>query len=263
MEYSGVDRSKKAKTPAITQLFMLKEDSPKLTAERAKLFHSLVQALSYAAQRVRWDLLLAVGFLKGRVSSPDEYDWSKLERLLHYLNGTIDMGCYLGVRGEMAIDSSIDASHAVYEDARSQGGLAISFGYGLVKGRSHKLSLNTKSSAESELVTTSDNVPEVIHLRSFLEGQGYKMGPSLVRQDNQAAITLLEKGRSDSKRTKHINTRFFFVHDRIVKGEVVLHYTPTNLFFADFFTTLLQGNLFLRMRDKLLGVVPFSEGCED
>ena len=262
LDYSGIDQTKKAKTPAASHLFDLKEDAPKLNAERAKLFHSLVQALSYAAQRVRWDFLLAVSFLKGRVSSPDEFDWSKLERLLHYLNGTKELAVYLGVRGELGIDSSIDASHAVYQDARSQGGLAISLGFGLVKGRSHRLSLNTKSSAESELVTTSDDVPEVIHLRSFMEGQGYKMGPSLVRQDNQATIRLLEKGKSDSKRTKHINTRFFFVHDRIEKGEVILHYTPSELMVADFFTKPLQGNLFLRMRDKLLGVAAFSEGCE-
>ena len=262
LDYSGVDQKKTAKTPAASHLFSLKEEAPKLSTERAKLFHSLVQALSYAAQRVRWDFLLAVSFLKGRVSSPDEFDWSKLERLLHYLNGTTDLAVYLGVRGELEVDSSIDASHAVYMDARSQGGLGISLGFGLVKGRSHRLSLNTKSSAESELVTTSDNVPEVIHARSFLEGQGYKMGPSRVRQDNQAAIRLLEKGKSDSKRTKHINTRFFFVHDRIEKGELVLHYTPTELMMADFFIKPLQGNLFIRMRDKLLGAVAFSEGCE-
>ena len=260
LDFSGTDQSKRAKTPATSSLFMLKENAPKLNAERAKLFHSLVQAVSYAAQRVRWDLLLAVGFLKGRVSAPDETDWSKLMRMLHYLNGTKDLALNLGVIDNVVVDSAIDASHAVYEDARSQGGLAISLGLGVVQGRSHRLSLNTKSSAESELVTTSDNVPEVIHLRSFLEGQGYKMGPSIVRQDNQAAIRLLEKGRSDSKRTKHINTRFFFVHDRIKKGEVVLQYTPTEDMVADFFTKPLQGNLFLRMRDKLLGFTVFSEG---
>lgn len=261
LDYSEVDQTKTAKTPATSSLFLLKEKVPKLNAERSKVFHSLVQALSYAAQRVRWDLMTAVSFLKGRVSSPDEFDWSKLLRLLHYLNGTKELGCVLGVRGKLEIDTSIDASHAVYDDARSQGGLAMSFGYGLVKARSHRLAINTKSSAESELVTTSDNIPEVVHLRAFLDGQGYTMGPSVVRQDNQAAIRLLEKGKSDSKRTKHINTRYFFVHDRIQKGEILLQYTPTEHMVADFFTKPLQGSLFLRMRDKLLGITAFAEGC--
>jgi hypothetical protein len=143
--------------------------------------------------------------------------------------------------------------------ARSQGGLAISLGLGLIKARSHRLSINTKSSAESELVATSDDVPEVIHLNAFMTGQGYDLKPSRVRQDNEATIRLLEKGRSDSRRTKHINTRFFFVHDRIEKGEIVLEYTPTEHMVADFFTKPLQGNLFVRMRDKLCGVVAFSD----
>ena len=92
-----------------------------------------------------------------------------------------------------------------------------------------------------------------------MTGQGYDLKPSRVRQDNEATIRLLEKGRSDSRRTKHINTRFFFVHDRIEKGEIVLEYTPTKHMVADFFTKPLQGNLFVGMRDKLCGVVAFSD----
>ena len=94
--------------------------------------------------------------------------------------------------------------------------------------------------------------------KRILIRQGYNLGPVMVRQDNQATIRLLEKGRSDSKRTKHINTRFFFIHDRIEKGEVVLEYTPTSEMVADFFTKPLQGALFLRMRDKLLGKTYFA-----
>ena len=168
------------------------------------------------------------------------------------------MGCSLVVEDPIGVDALIDASHAVYENGRSQRGVAISLGLGVVRARSHKLTLNTKSSAESELVTTSDDVSEAIWMREFLLGQGYDVGPAVVRQDNQAAIRLLEKGRVDSKRTKYMNTRFCFVHDRIEKGEVTLSYTRTDEMVADFFTKPLQGALFLKMRDKLLGVTSFS-----
>jgi hypothetical protein len=260
LETAGFDATKTARTPANGHLFMERDDSPPLTAERAKLFHSVVQALSYMCQRVRYDIMTAVAYLKTRVSNPTEFDESKLARCLYYLNGTRDLGLTLGVRGEsIEVDSSIDASHAVYPNGRSQGGLGISLGVGLVKGRSHKLDINTKSSCESELVEVSDDVSEVIWTRDFLLGQGYDVGPATVRQDNQATIRLLEKGRSDSKRTKHINTRFFFVHDRIEKGEIRLEYTPTTEMVADFFTKPLQGALFLKMRDKLLGITAFSD----
>ena len=259
LENAGVTDNESAKTPANSNLFLIKEDAAKLDAERAKMFHSLVQGLSYASQRTRCDIMLAISFLKGRVSCPDEFDWAKLRRVLAYIRATVRERLCLGViGGRVDIDASIDASHAVYQTGRSQGGLAVSFGLGVIKARSHKLGLTTKSSAESEMVTTSDNAGEVIWMREFLIGQGYKMGPAKVRQDNQAAITLLEKGRSDSKRTKHINTRFFFVHDRLVAGEMVLEWTPTEDMVADFFTKPLQGELFLKMRDKLLGVTVFA-----
>jgi hypothetical protein len=259
LDYAGLTGSETAKTPANNHLFTLKEGAAKLNAEQNQMFHSVVQGLSYASQRVRWDLLLVVSFLKSRVSCPDEFDWQKLMRALAYLNATKKLGLTLGVTGgAIAVDSSIDASHAVHENGRSQGGLAISLGLGVVKARSHKLGLNTKSSMESELVTTSDNTTEVVWIQEFLMAQGYKMAPAVVRQDNQATMLLLERGRSDSKRTKHINTRFFFVHDRLSKGELTLEWTPTEEMVADFFTKPLQGALFLKMRDKLLGVSGFA-----
>jgi len=258
LDTAGLTGKESAKSPASPHLFEINEKAEKLSGEKLQSFHSLVQGISYMAQRVRTDLLLVIGFLKTRVSCADEYDWLKLNRCLAYLNATKDLGLTLGAKRPIGIDSSIDASHAVYDNGRSQGGLAISLGLGVVKARSHKLGLNTKSSCESELVTTSDNVSEVVWVREFLIGQGYNLGPARVRQDNQATIRLLEKGRSDSKRTKHINTRFFFIHDRIEKGEVVLEYTPTSEMVADFFTKPLQGALFLRMRDKLLGKTYFA-----
>ena len=190
LDYAGLDGTESAKTPCNTNLFKIYEDAEKLSPEQAKKFHSLVQGVSYMSQRVRWDLVLTVGFLKTRVSCSDEYDWAKLMRMMAYLNATKNLCLNLAVCGKVEVDSSIDASHAVYENGRSQGGLAISLGMGVLKARSHKLSLNTKSSAESELVTTSDNFNEVIWEREFLQGQGYKMGPAVVRQDNQAAIPI-------------------------------------------------------------------------
>ena len=79
-----------ATTPAHGRLFDVDEKAEKLDAKKAKEFHSLVQEISYISQRVRWVLMLAVGFLKARMSAPDIDDWKKLLRLLAYLSGTKD-----------------------------------------------------------------------------------------------------------------------------------------------------------------------------
>jgi hypothetical protein len=78
---------------------------------------------------------------------------------------------------------------------------------------------------------------------------------NIVYQDNQAAILLEKNDRASSgKRTKHINTRFFFITDRIGKKEVTVKWCPTEDMTADFWTKPLQGASFRRMRDLIMGV---------
>ena len=50
----------------------------------------------------------------------------------------------------------------------------------------------------------------------------------------------------------------FFVKDRVDKGEVKVEYCPTELMLADFYTKPLQGRLFKRFRDVLMGNEPIS-----
>ena len=54
-----------------------------------------------------------------------------------------------------------------------------------------------------------------------LESQGYDVTDNIIYQDNKSAI-LLEKNvkASSGKRTNYINMWYFFVTDRIQKGDV-------------------------------------------
>ena len=90
-------------------------------------------------------------------------------------------------------------------------------------------------------------------MRNFLIAQGYKDHPATVMQDNEAAIKLAENGYSSALRTRHINIRYFFVKDRIARGEIEIQYCPTKLMIADCLTKPVQGQLFLELRDLLLG----------
>jgi hypothetical protein len=67
---------------------------------------------------------------------------------------------------------------------------------------------------------------------------------------------MLEKNdrTSSSKRTKHINVRYYFVTDRIAKGELKVQWCPTNEMIADYMTKRLQGKLFKRFRDLIMGL---------
>ena len=49
-----------------------------------------------------------------------------------------------------------------------------------------------------------------------------------------------------------MNIRYFFVTDKIKKGEVKVAYCPMQEMLGDFFTKPLQGAQFVRMRSKIL-----------
>ena len=64
---------------------------------------------------------------------------------------------------------------------------------------------------------------------------------------------------SSSKRTRHINIRYFFVQDRIAAGEMSVAYCPTKEMVADYFTKPLQGALFRKLRAYIMNE-PVKDG---
>ena len=73
-------------------------------------------------------------------------------------------------------------------------------------------------------------------------------------QDNKSTILLEKNGfKSSTKRTKHINVRYYFVRDKWEKQELDIRFCPTESMVADFFTKPLQGWRFIKLRDLILG----------
>jgi len=76
-----------------------------------------------------------------------------------------------------------------------------------------------------------------------------------IYQDNKSTILLAENGKaSSSRRTRHLNVRYYFIMDQIKKGHVKVAFCPTQDMVADFFTKPLHGNLFVRMRERILNL---------
>ena len=107
----------------------------------------------------------------------------------------------------------------------------------------------------TELVGVDDCMPKILWTQYFLEAQGYQIQDSVVYQDNQSAMLLANNGlASSSKRTRHMNIRYFFVTDRIQVGDIRVAYCPTDDMVADFFTKPLQGSKFTHFCDQILNV---------
>ena len=89
----------------------------------------------------------------------------------------------------------------------------------------------------------------------FLESQGYDVDENIMYQENLSAMLLEKNGKkSSTKRTKHINVRYYFIKDRIACGELAVQHFPTQNMLADHFTKPLQGELFRKFRVELMNI---------
>ena len=243
-----------ASTPALEHLYSISE-SPLLNSEDKENFHSVVAKILYLAKRVRPDLLTTIGFLSKRVRHPTQQDLEKLRRLIKYINGTSELGLTITPNKDLSIFSHIDASFAIHHDMKSQTGAAILLGQGVTYVKSSTQQLNSKSSTEAELIALTDASCHVIWVRDYLICQGYNIGPATIYQDNMSTMALVKKGYSTASNTRHINIRYVFIKDRVDNEELKIEYLPTEDMIADFFTKPLQGELFRKLRDKILGIV--------
>jgi hypothetical protein len=249
------DMSGTAATPAAAHLFEVSETPEYLDDETLQLYHHLTAKLLFLCKRARPELQTAVAFLTTRVKRPDADDYKKLCRVIKYLRGTPNLPLTLEADDTHIIKWWVDASFAVHKDMRSHTGGTLSLGKGSLYSASTRQKINTKSSTEAELVAVDDVMPLVLWTRYFLQAQGYDVRENKVFQDNQSAILLEKNGRrSSSRRTRHINIRYFFVTDRIQSKEVAVEYCPTGDMLADMFTKPLQGSAFRRFRDAVLNI---------
>jgi hypothetical protein len=251
-ELKGV---KKVSTPAAEHLYEINPNGIKLDAAKKEEFHTMVAKALFLCKRARPDLQPTVPFLCTRVQDPDQDDWKKLLRMLKYMEQTWDEELTLGAEaGDILLPRYYpDAAFGVHNDMKSHTGNVQTLGRGAANTISCKQKLNTTSSTEAELVAANDAVPYALWTKYFLEEQGYD-SKTTIYQDNTSAMLLEKNGKeSSSKRTRHINVRYFFIKDCIDKGHLTVEYCPTDEMVGDFPSKPLQGSKFKKHKALIMG----------
>ena len=127
-----------------------------------------------------------------------------------------------------------------------------------------KQKINTKSSTEAELVGVDDAMNFIEWIQLFVGQQLKSINPDsilnkigsdvVIQQDNTSTIQLENNGQASStKRTRHINIRYFYVTSKIKEGSIRVIYHPTKEMVSDYLTKPLQGSLFRTHRNSLMG----------
>jgi hypothetical protein len=255
LEDVPADMTGNASTPAADHLFKTNDEAEALPQDMSDTFHSITAKILFLCKRARPDVQTPVAFLCTRVQHPDVDDYKKLGRLVCYLRNTKELCLTLEADDLSVIRWWVDASFAVHQNMRSHTGGALSLGKGAIYSTSTCQKLNTKSSTETELVAADDVLPMILWTRQFMEGQGYAVKENVLYQDNQSAMLLEMNGqKSSTKRTRHLDIRYFFITDRIRQKQLSVEYCPTGDMWADIHTKPLQGATFAKFRKLILNL---------
>lgn len=106
--------------------------------------------------------------------------------------------------------------------------------------------------AKGQFVAIDDALQTIQWKKIFMCKQGYDLD-TVIKEDNQSKMLLMKNGRlSSENRTKHLDTRYFYVKDLLEQGIIQLEHCMSEDMIADFFTKSLQGKKFQVFRDLIL-----------
>ena len=109
------------------------------------------------------------------------------------------------------------------------------------------------SLCEAEYQGLAGAVQEAIFLQSLLCEMGYEQTqPTIIGEDNQSCIKLATNPVLH-KRSKHIDTKFHFIREKVDDNSIQLVYTPTDQLAADLLTKALPQVKVEQHRKQLLG----------
>ena len=237
MEDIGETLNGNVVNPALSKLFTITAAPVELGEEKKDKYHSISAKLLRVMKRSRPKLETSVSFLCTRVQDPTEEDWGELRRALNFVKATKDDKMIMSTHNFPKLETWVDASYTVHDkNMREHTGGCMYFGWGIVHGKASKQKLNTKSSAESELIGVSEYIPYKIHLINLLIGQGRKMKKRVLYHENESSICMENNGQhSCTGNSRHNSVTNFFVKDRVDKGEFVIEHCPPKSMLVDYF----------------------------
>ena len=171
---------------------------------------------------------------------------------MQYLRNTTKMPLPLRADGTNIVKWWVDVSYAVHPDMRSQTGGTMSLVKGAIISTSSKPKMTTKSSTETELIATDNLMSHILWKIISWIGKDTMPKAKFSIKTIRVHYWFEKNGKkSRSKRTKHIDIRYYFITERVKADELNIEYCPTGDMVVDYFTKPLQGKKFYQFRKEI------------
>lgn len=215
-------------------------------------YRKLIGMLLYISTNTRPDIAASVSILSQKVSCPTKLDLNEVKRVCRYLKGTRNMKLKVSdIESELVVTAFSDANWAENRiDRKSNSGYICMIGKGTISWCCRKQSCVSLSSTEAEYMALAETCQEVIWLRKICSDFSIdNKKPTMINEDNQSCMKMVDCQKF-SNRTKHVDTKYHFIHDLKEQGVIDLEYCPTEENTADMLTKPLSRIKLGKLRSK-------------
>ena len=201
-------------TPMNTSIQLLTKLTPSSAAEHV-VMHNMpyceaVGALNWATLTTHLDIMFAVTTVARFTANPSPAHWKAIKWIYHYLAGMCNL--WLSYREtKQTLKGYTDMDGSMAEDRHTITGYAFLIDGGTISWSSKWQEIVSLSTTESEYITATHGMKEVLWLCSLLsEVFGTITMPTTLFLDNQAAIALMCDHQYHSH-MKHIDMQYHFI----------------------------------------------------
>ncbi|KAH9686748.1 hypothetical protein KPL70_014488 [Citrus sinensis] len=214
-------------------------------------YRSIVRGMQYLIL-TRPEIAFAINKLSQYVAAPTLQHLMACKRVLRYLKATQDYGLKFFREGSLTLSGFTNADWACdLDDKKSVGAYCIYLGNNLISWSSKKQLMITRSSAESEYRVLASASAELTWLQSLFSQLRISCTEKPTIWCDNVSATELAKNPVYHSRTKHIEIDMHFIRNKVLAGELTIHYVPSAEQIADIMTKPLSFVKFNYLRSKL------------
>lgn len=218
----------------------------------ATAYRSIVGSLHYLVN-TRPDLVYSVGYVSRFIEKPTTEHLTAVKRILRYIAGTQDYGCYYRRKekdAHLVGFSNSDLAGDV-DTRKSTTGVVYFLGENIITWQSQKQKVVALSSCEAGYMAGTTAACQGVWLMCLLsELKGEKEGVVKINIDNMPAIQL-SKNPILHDHSKHIDIRFHNIRECVDEGRIDVAHIGTSEQLADIMTKALAREHFCDLRAKL------------
>jgi hypothetical protein len=255
LKWFGYKDSKSSPTPYDPSLILRK--NRRIGRDQLR-YSQMIGSLMYLASATRPGISFAVSKLSQFTSNPGDDHWRALERIMHYLVGTMEYGIHYS--GFPAVLEGYSDANWIsdLDELYATSGYVFTLGGAAVSWRSCKQTILTRSTMEAELTALYTATVEADWLCELLMDLPIveKPLPTIVMNcDNRTVIAKVDSSKDNMKSSRHINRWLKSVRKMRNSGVITAGYVHTEKNLTDPFTKGLSCNV-IDNASKEMGLRP-------